>query len=279
MKLVAVIVVYEPDIKSLLYNIGELIEDVDQLIIYQNSDIYTVRNELEKYGNKLVYLGSGENIGIAGALNEGVKWAQRNHYSHILTLDQDSSFERGHLSKFKYLIENSLASDVGIFCANISNRGSVLIESDEQYVKVSDSITSGSIFPLETFEKGGLFETELFIDAVDYEFCYRIFSKNMLSTIIFPEIILLHEVGYPTKITFGFMTDNYSAFRTYHIVKNHSLIWRRYPTLFQKSYKKTLIKTHIIYRTIKVLIGEKDKLSKITAIYKGLFHGLTVKIK
>ncbi len=279
MKLVGIIVVYEPDVKALLNNILVLIEDVDKLLIYKNSAIELESIHLKKYIDKIVYLGDGKNIGIAGALNEGVNWAKNNLFTHILTLDQDSSFQKNHLVKFKIIIEQFDLESVGIFCPNIDNRGSLLINTDDLFVKVPDSITSGSIFPLKTFEKCGLFEEGLFIDAVDYEFCYRIYESKGLLTVIFPKIILTHEVGYPTKIKFGLITDNYSAFRIYYIIKNHIIIWRRYPHLFQSNYKRTLVKTHIIYRFVKILIGEKNKINKIKSIYLGLFHGLTSKIK
>jgi rhamnosyltransferase len=140
---------------------------------------------------------------------------------------------------------------------------------------VPDSITSGSIFPTKVFESCGLFEAALFIDAVDYEYCYRLKSRYGLSTIVFPDIVLKHEVGYPTKINLGLTTDNYTAFRTYFIIRNHITIWKRYPKLFQPAYKKTLIKIHITYRLAKIVIGEENKISKIRAIVIGMFHGFS----
>lgn len=277
MKLAGVIVVYEPDIEALINNILSVIEDVEFLLIFKNSIIDLDNIYLKKYADKLIFLGEGKNVGIASALNAGVIWAMDNLCTHILTLDQDSSFQKYHLAKFKSIVEQSNLINVGVYCPNIDNRGSMLVNSNDFYIKVPDSITSGSLFPISTFVQCGLFEDGLFIDAVDYEYCYRINVSKGLSTIIYPEIILTHEVGYPTKINFGFMSDNYSAFRTYFIIKNHILIWRRYSSLFQKSYKITLIKTHIVYRVAKILIGEKDKMAKLRSITLGVLHGLSKK--
>lgn len=275
MRLVAVIVVYKPDIDFLNKNITALIGHVDHLLLYQNSSL---RNrDLYNHYENLSFLGNGENVGIAKALNQAIEWAEENLYTHLLTLDQDSSFHGDDLTHFKNLIENEELPDIGIYCPNIDNRGKLLIENHEPIVEVKDSITSGSIFPLDTFKLCGGFEEELFIDAVDYEYCYRILTKNNLKTVVYPGIKLKHEVGYPTRIRFGFTTDNYSAFRTYFIVRNQLLIWRRYPNLFQPSYKTTLVKIHIIFRFIKIILGEEDKINKLKSIVRGVFHGLTHK--
>jgi len=273
MRLVAVIVVYQPDIDFLNKNILSLISHVDHLLLYQNSPL-TNKDLYNNYEN-LSFLGSGENVGIAKALNQAIEWAEKNLYTHLLTLDQDSSFLNNDLKHFRDLIDNEKLPNIGIYCPNIDNRGKLLIEDNQPVVEVKDSITSGSIFPLDTFKLCGGFEEKLFIDAVDYEYCYRIFTKNNLKTVVYPEIILKHEVGYPTRIKFGFTTDNYSAFRTYFIIRNQLLIWRRYPKLFQPGYKVTLVKIHIVFRFIKIILGEEDKINKLKSIVRGMFHGLT----
>lgn len=276
MKLVAIIVVYKPNDEQLLGNIDSFIDDIDQLLIYKNSKI-DIENELKKYGNKIIFLGTEENHGIGVALNKGVIWAENNLFSHILTFDQDSYFIEGHLAKFKKLVLGNQNHKIGAFCPNIDNRGNLLLDTNLDIVTVPDSITSGTIIPVENFEVTGYFNEKLFIDAVDYEFCYRINKQYRLLTVIFPKIILKHEVGNATKIKFGFISDNYSAFRTFFIIRNHILIWRRYPSIFQESYKVTLIKIHIFHRVIKIIIGEEDKFEKLKAITLGVFKGLLIK--
>lgn len=279
MKIAAIVVLYEPDVKSLVSNLLSYVQEVDRLLLYQNSvvDLNAVENieKLEPYASKIQYLGSGNNVGIAAALNEGVKWIQENGFTHFLTMDQDSSFPDKQLTRYKNLIENTVIKDAGIYGANPNNRGFLNFISHEVFLEVPDAITSGSIFPVDTFNRCGGFKDDLFIDAVDYEFCYRIKTLKGLKTIVFPAIILTHEVGYPTKIRFGFLTDNYSAFRTYYIVRNHIIIWRKYPDLFQPQYKKTLLKIHISYRLVKIIIGEEHKFSKIKSILLGIVHGLS----
>ncbi|PAM94254.1 hypothetical protein B4N84_14395 [Flavobacterium sp. IR1] len=279
MKLAAIIVVYKPDIPQLESNILSVIDDVDKLLIYRNSPFECNETIIQSYKDKIEFLGDSKNVGIASALNEGVKWVSNNSYTHLLTLDQDSYFEKLHLNKFKNLIENCVLDNIGIYCPNIDNRGTLLLNTEEEFVYLPDSITSGSVFPLSVFKDCGVFDDKLFIDAVDYEFCYRIFYNKQLKTLIFPSIVLRHEVGHLTKIRFGLYTDNYSAFRTYFIIRNHIIIWKKYPHLFQKSYKITLIRIHIIHRFIKIILGEEDKIAKLNSIIKGIYHGLLGKLE
>ena len=61
-----------------------------------------------------------------------------------------------------------------------------------------------------------LSDEQLFIDAVDIEYCFRLKKKYGLQTIVFPSVIMKHALGYPIKTIFGFNASAYSAFRTYN---------------------------------------------------------------
>lgn len=277
MKLAGFIVLYNPDLNALCHNISCVIDHVDHLYLYKNSSVdeaHILKIFDTQTKKKISFIGDGVNIGIAGALNKAARLSIEKEYSHLLTLDQDSYFKNGHLLLYKELVDKTEEKDIGIYCSNISNRGELVFDQDQPSLTVVDSITSGSIFPISTFLVVGYFDEPLFIDAVDYEYCYRARKEFGLRTLVFTNIILEHEVGYPEKIFGGFTTDNYSAQRTYYIVRNHLIIWSRYPDYFQSSYKRVLIKGHILKRFVKVLLGEKHKVEKMKAILLGLVHGL-----
>lgn len=279
MKLAGIIVAYNPDVLQFISNIERVILDVDQLLIYKNSRIEIDANLLERYGQKLVFIGTENNVGIAEALNAGIHWSRENNFTHILTLDQDSYFLDGHLSQFKKFIEDGIEIyNIGVYIPNFINRGHVHVSNAITPFEVSDGITSGSIIPLSLFNIVGGFNNFLFIDGVDNEFCYRIRSVHGMKTIMFPSIHLVHELGDPKKTIFGFSTLNYSSFRTFYIVRNHILLWRKYPKFYSKKDKITILKDLIIYRIIKVIFAENDKLRKIKSILLGIFSGLKNKL-
>jgi len=275
MKISAIVVTYNPIFDDLLRNIDSYLNQVNYLIIWQNSKLTDL--ELKKIYTKspksIIILGTGENVGIGIALNESIKWSIDHGCDYVLTLDQDSHFKEGMLNRYKCLIQQTDYPGVGIYGVNPNNWNHQLYDTKEPTIEVADTITSGSIFPVSVFIQYGFFDEELFIDAVDYEFCYRLKSKGV-KTIVFTSIILEHEVGEAHKTWIGFKTDNYSAFRTYFIVRNHIAIWKRYPSIFPYNYKYVLIKTHILSRILKIILAEKDKLNKLKSIKNGLIDGL-----
>lgn len=279
MKLVAIIVAFHPNECQLQSNIERLISEVDQLLIYKNSKIGVEYSLKQRFGNKIIFLGNEINVGIGEALNVGVDWSVSNNFTHILTLDQDSYFEYGHLPQFKIFVENyNDFKNVGVFIPNYISRGNIHIKGLKTPFEVSEGITSGSIIPVSLFKIASGFNNFLFIDAVDNEFCYRIRNEHGMKTIMFPTIHLVHELGYQQKSNLGFYTLNYSSFRTFYLVRNHILIWKKYPNYYSKRDKIIILKDFIIYRIIKVILAEKDKLKKIRSILKGVFHGLKYKL-
>jgi rhamnosyltransferase len=275
MKLVAIIIAFNPDKYQLDLNIKKFISEVDQLLIYKNSKIEIEYELVDKYGEKIIFLGNENNVGIGEALNAGILWTKNTNFTHILTLDQDSYFEDDHLLQFRKLIEDTKdIKDIGVYIPNFINRGVLHISDKTKPFEVSDGITSGSIIPLNVFNIAGGFNNFLFIDGVDNEFCYRIKNNYGLRTIMYPNIHLFHQLGNQKKSIFGFSTLNYSSFRTYYLVRNHILILKKYPKSYSKKDKMIIIKDFIFYRIIKVILAEKNKFSKIKSIIKGVYHGL-----
>ena len=274
MKLAAAIVMYEPSIHDLRVNIESFIEFADKLIVWLNSPLKNSDKEKlyqTSYKEKIITMGTGENVGIAAALNQAISWATANKYSHILTMDQDSNFEAGHLNKYINSIESCADDKTGIFCPNIKYRGNLVHNTENEIEKVKSASTAGSIYPLKIFKTTGLFREDLFIDAVDYEFCFRI-KVYGYKTVAFTNIILNQKFGYSTKTQFGFSTLNYSPARTYYIIRNHIIIWRKYPHLYD--CKKDLVRNHIILRIPKVILAESQKCKKLKAIWLGLRDGM-----
>jgi rhamnosyltransferase len=283
MKLAAVIVCYYPDAQELKRNIASCINYIDKLILWENTPKSNIKNEglyIEQYGNKALQMSLGKNVGIATALNEAARWCKTNGFSHILTLDQDSYFLNDTLAQYRLIITelNKAETDVGMYAVNPVCEKRPNYPEHAGTIEVADAITSGSIIPLSIFDTVGFFRDDLFIDAVDYEFCYRL-KRAGYKTIVISSVLMQHKVGYLKKISFGLSTVNYSAFRSYFIVRNQILMWKLYPNLFSTKHKKTLIKHHILFRIAKILLGEAHKRSKIKAIINGISDGLTGKTK
>jgi rhamnosyltransferase len=267
MKICAVVVTYFPDVVESINNIKRYINGVDHLIIWENTpenERVKYRITLQEYTERISYMSTGKNEGIAYALNRAVEYARENGYTHLLTMDQDSQWV-----DFKYFKSLAVTNE-GVFslaCPNVSSRW--------KHETVSDAkacITSGSLFDLLIFERIGLFREDYFIDAVDTEFCYRI-RKNNEKILVFGQTSLVQRFGEPTKVL-GHSISNYSSFRTYYIVRNHLWLWREYPDIIDSNQKEWILKTNIIYRLVLILLFEKDKLPKLYRLMLGVKDGL-----
>lgn len=272
MKFCAVVVTYYPDTEETAQNILRYIDHIDHLIIWENTppqerENYRIR--LPRYADRISYMGTDRNVGIAHALNRAVEWADRNGCTHLMTMDQDSTWENFPL--YKERIAACGESDVAIFAPRICDRklANSTINTENCV------ITSGAVSPLSVFREVGLFREDYVIDCIDDEFCYRCRRAGYVIR-VWNEAKLSHTIGKRTRIKpWPLYTFNYSPFRLYHITRNRIWLWREYrhSTLLPSGYGATVCRT-VIGNLLKVLLGESCKRAKIKAIIRGIRTGL-----
>ena len=270
MKLLGVLSTYYPDLIDLERNILSFLDGLDYLIIWENTpkDESVIEKLINKLNNSKIELRTtGKNEFLAYPFNECINWAESQDFTHILTMDQDSSFVENQFDKYKKLIEEYGSDDIAIFSPskNIDERLTGHI------VEVENTITSGSIYRINVFNVIGFFREDFLIYMVDIEYGIRV-RKNEFKIICFPDIMLNHEAGYKKKSRIGLHVNMYSAQSTYYIIRNTILTWRLYPEKFTKADKLKFYKYKILYRTIKIVL-EPNIFLKLKGIYKGLFHG------
>lgn len=272
MKLLSVVITYYPKIDNTINNIKTYIEDVDCLIIWENTpcnDVENYRIILPEYKHKIIYMGNGNNDLIAYPLNKCVLFSIENDYTHLLTMDQDSSFEIDHFKSYKLILKQN--PTLGIYGPNPNYRD--VIKKDIA-TEVLHLITSGSIFNVDLFKNIGLFREDYKIDCVDYEFCLRARKSNVKSYMI-SEILLIQEFGDSKRTVFGYYTSNYSPFRLYFIIRNNLYLSKDFPEFHSLKYVIKLI----LRIFVKILLSENNKLNKLASIIKGSIHGYQYKTK
>lgn len=274
MKLLAIISTYFPNLEELQWNIKTYLPGVDHLIIWENTpkEKSKINIVVEKLNDtKVEVRTTGKNEFLAYPFNKCIEWAQENDFTHILTMDQDSCFEGTGFSEFVNKVGSNTDNSTMVFCpAKTENQ---LIDSNE--IEVDNTITSGTIYKVDVFEKIGYFREDFLIYMIDIEFGMRV-KKKGYKILCYPRILLNHFTGYAQKNKLGLRIDNYSAQSTYYIIRNVILNWNLYPDKFNKKEKLTFYKYKIVYRTLKIVF-EPQPLKKLKAIYLGLFHGLTGK--
>lgn len=268
-----VYVTFNPNIGYLKKSITLIRNQVEKIIIVDNSNNNKLKQEIEMIeDDKIIVLSQSTNIGIAAALNIGCKKAIDMDAKWVLTLDQDSLPTLNMVSNYNKFIEMNLEKKVGAIGPNFTFSEKEKIVPNNTIKKVNTLITSGCFISLEAYVHVGGFREELFIDAVDTEYSWNL-RKNGFELYQLNNLILEHNIGsnaYHIK-GFGkrFMTiTNHNYIRCYYIARNSMQISKEYRNIFPKEasfYKKKAFKKFVM-----ILFFEKDKIKKIKSIINGV---------
>ncbi|MGA9508281.1 MAG: glycosyltransferase family 2 protein [Candidatus Sulfotelmatobacter sp.] len=274
----AVIVMYHPS-AAILEVVSTVLAQVQGLVVVDNGsnadEVDPLCAASQTLGFRLIE--NGENLGIAEALNQGVRWAQKQGYPWVIFFDQDSNITDGFVREMFAAWECHPARDR---VASIHPRYKDP-ESGMEMVVTHDSdgepllpMTSGSIMPVWIFEKLGWFASEYFIDVVDWEFCFRIRAAGFL-VIEARNATLLHAPGKPTKSIFlghTFLQTHHSAMRRYYITRNRIVFCRKY----FRSFPGWIVNSAYAQfkETIACLLVEENRASKIRSILLGTWDAL-----
>ncbi|ADL50382.1 glycosyltransferase family 2 protein [Clostridium cellulovorans] len=268
-KIAAVVVLYNPT-NNILDNIKSYINEVEILYAIDNSDKEN-RKLIGEIKNieKVKYISLNGNRGIAKALNVGAEAALEQGFSWLLTMDQDSKASDKMVTRLYDFIASDKVENIGIVAPFPGSRLKPVPETDKEYERMDVVMTSGNLLSLEGYKKTGSFKDDFFIDYVDSEYCLRL-RDNGYEIVQVNTIILDHNLGDIKRNGFGpfkFTTTNHSAFRRYYITRNRMWMWDKYKDKYENyiSYDR-----NCFYKeTIKIVLGEKDKLKKLKNIYRG----------
>lgn len=261
MKLCGVVVWYNPGMQE-VNNIKSYVYKLDKLFVVDNS----TENNKQLLSNiddssNIEYISNGDNLGIAKALNIGCKNAIKYGYKWILTMDQDSEFEKMTFERYISSVENMIKEDdqIAIFAPLTDDSKKPTIGY------INKVITSGCILHLNAYKIVNGFDNNLFIDEVDHDFCFRLI-KNGYKIYKFSDIKLKHKLGNYNRVKIlnkSIPITNHNYIRRYYIIRNRCEIRRRYP-----EYTSHYTKSNII-DLIRVILLEPDKLIKVRYMLKG----------
>lgn len=273
MKILAGIVLYNPDIHRLKENIEGIYNQVDKLIFIDNnsSNKKEILKLLEKYNN-IEIIHNEKNNGIAGALNQILEYANKNNYEWFLTLDQDSVAQNKLISNYSKVFE---IENVGMITCNIIDRNFIEEKKDgNEYSYINRCITSGCINNTEVIQKCGGFDNKMFIDYVDFDICATLIENNY-KIIKINYDGLLHEVGHAKIVKFFGKKEkifNHSPFRTYYIIRNRLYFLEKHNVK-----KKLKEKMKILKRCILILVYQNNKKENLYAILRGYIDSKKMK--
>ena len=267
----AVVIVYEPDMELLQNNINAFINDVDRLMIWDNTPGGTNHKMFNEFGqDKFLFQGNGKNVGISKALNYALRYACKEGFDYLLTMDQDSVWH--DFSAFKKAVIKKNEHEECI-CGPYA--GIDVPQGKSGFELNRWQITSGMLVKTNLLMTIGGYNEAFMVDCVDIELCLRAKANGYNSYYCY-EGFLQQRYGTPSKTIFLGKERNYiyySPFRVRGILRGHIFLNRKYkhPELPKeiKFYTKEAIKS--------MLYSNKQPLQLFLAIIGGFFDGLKMK--
>lgn len=278
---IAGVVTYNPDIERLKDNLSGITPQVDTVLLWDNgSDNFEqIKNLCSKLSDSIQIDSSGENLGIAYALNKLAEKAMARGEENILFLDQDSVVGEGfYRTLAQYCNDDVAVISPTIADVHLSNRltSSQRIPTKEVYLL---PITSGALTNLRVWEKIGKFDERLFIDLVDTDFDIRAALNGYCSYRI-NGVVLSHEIGHtaPTGIPFPHIDNGrlvirqghrsgYSITRSYYQVRNRIYVTAKYA---EELKDMRLQLQSVSYAIFRMLVFEPHRIQRIKAIFAGI---------
>lgn len=271
-------VTYHPG-AAMVENLKGMLSGVQGLVVVDNGssadELDALRIASRDFGFHLIE--NGDNLGIAQALNQGVRWAISRDFPWVLLLDQDSRMHDGFVEAMVRTWHSHPQRD------KIATVHPLYLRSGFGYIRVAPRapdgsllwcLSSGSLMPSWIFEKIGGFATDFFIDWVDIEYCFRIRAAGYLLAEA-SEAILLHALGDPASASFlgmRFCPSHHSASRRYYMSRNRIVVFRKYLSALP------LFTLQLMYEalrdTAKCFLGEKDRPRKFRNLLLGTWDGL-----
>jgi rhamnosyltransferase len=218
-------------------------------------------------------ISNGRNLGIAAALNLGVRYAESLGFDWVALFDQDSlvvgSFVASMLNAYE---KNGTPEKIAIIAPRYIDRVSSIpwLLTTDRSGNILSSMTSGSLIPVRIFRDCGVFNESFYMDYVDHEFCLRVRSMGFL--IVQSEMaILLHSLGAMTFYKFlgkKIITTNHRAARRYYITRNRIWLYKKY---IWKDFSWTMTDAWgMITDTGRLLLLEQDRALKLRNMFLGI---------
>jgi rhamnosyltransferase len=274
-----VIVTYHPS-ATMLEIVPRVLAQVDGLVVVDNGsnadEIVLLRAAGQTLGIQLIE--NGENLGIAVALNQGVRWAKSKGFPWVIFFDQDSQITEGFVGHmFAAWKAHPCRERVG----SIHSRHVVPETGLEISVpRTPDGspllpMTAGTLMPVWIFDKVGWFASEYFIDVVDWEYSFRIRAADFL-VVDSKHATLFHTPGNPTQVNVmghTFRPTHHSAIRRYYLTRNRIVFYRKYFRAFPSWIMSSAY--HQFKETVVCLLVERNRARKLRNILLGTWDGMT----
>ncbi len=293
-KVAALVVTYFPD-ADLPERLDKLLEQVGRLVIVDNGSDNASLFWVERYSGRagVTILRNSTNLGIATALNQGMRLLESEGHEWVFTTDQDSTVTEGCIQALlETLVNDRNPGDIALVGSNRCDAGTGASEHRWMRPKrgfpffervtcdqtgpsgVMLVITSGTLTSVQAFGRLGPFREEFFIDFVDIEYCLRA-CKSGYRILVSCRAKILHRVGAKKQVKlFGVTLSpmHHSPLRKYYLFRNAVMVIRSYGRTFPNWLIFQLLA--LLEVITGILFFESHKGAKLKACMAGIWDGL-----
>ena len=286
----AVIVTYNPDLTRIQTLVESVVAQVDFVVIVDNGStsqtIEFLHKSIDRTGLKLIEF--GQNLGIAAAHNAGIRYAMESGYAFVLLLDHDSQLLPGCVENLlnvsQHLVNDGykVAAVGPQYNDETSGRRAPFLRFyrwtfhkiysryADDVIEASVLISSGSLISCQTLAAVGLMDETLFIDGVDWEWCFRASSQGYRLFGV-GAAIMQHSLGDSGIHILGRVLPLHNPLRHYYVYRNTVLMcrMRQIPFSWKLHFSIRLLVRFVIY-----MVLAPRRLERARLILKGLFDGI-----
>ena len=286
LNIACLMITYEPDIQHLKIVLSSICHQVYQVIIIDNGS----RNQkelLELTRDDIIIIPLADNFGIARATNIGIMQLANKKADFILLSDQDTVYTSDYIATFEklYMLQPSDSSIIAyapkIFdkVSNVEKHTYVLKhkKSINKHIQcnsiIFQTIASGLLINYSKLLDVGGMNENLFIDMVDFEWCWKVFFTGY-KIMYLPSLCITHSLGDATCNFLGKNIAIRNVIRYYYIIRNTIYL------SFYTRYLNPITKFFLFMDAIKYFIGYNilthGKYCRLLCL--AVFHGINKKL-
>lgn len=279
-KLTAIILTaYNPCISSLKENLESYVCQVGGVIVCDNTENEDLSSQIKElclgYDNA-VYISMGGNKGIAFAQNQGIERAVSLGYDYFIEMDQDSGLGRNFVSdiiKSYLLLTSNNVSVAGVGPVALSKKQGFVYHGhkcDSGVQVVDKTLSSGFFFSKQAYQLVGAKDESLFIDLVDWDWCWRARSKS-LNVVVDTSIKIEHMLGDGHKSVFGYRVGLPAPIRLYYQYRNSIYMLSKPYVPFGWKLKRIGV---LVLKVPYYLFFTDKRLERVGYIFSGLLSAV-----
>jgi rhamnosyltransferase len=289
-KVAAIVITYFPQEPHLHRLVSGIADQVNTILLIDNTPESKAKDPRPMLPacDDLRYLPQGKNMGVATALNVGIRVALNEDFSHVIFFDQDSMLpadgvkslldaEHRLLSLGRqvaavaplYVDEKSGKRVTRVFCKGFKVHRIPISASEKNPVETDAVISSGALIRTNVMRQVGLMLDLLFIDFVDTEWAYRARDLGLCCYIV-PQVIMAHSIGDRAKTLMGKTFYLHSATRDYYMVRNTFYLLRG--NRMSRDWRRANLVALPKYFISRLLLAP-GKLKRLSLMLRAVYQG------